>query len=71
MKIRPMTEDDREEWLRMRKALWPQHDPDELRAGVAAVPPPPDREAVFVAEREGAGSAVWSRLRSAREQRGA
>ncbi len=55
MKIRPVTEDDREEWLRMRKALWPQHDPDELRAAVAAVPSAPDREAVFVAEREGGG----------------
>lgn len=34
MKIRPVTEDDREEWLRMRKALWPQHDPDMRRLGV-------------------------------------
>lgn len=55
MRIRWVTEGDREEWLRMRKALWPQHDPDELGAGVAAVPSPLGREAVFVAQRDGSG----------------
>jgi aminoglycoside 6'-N-acetyltransferase I len=55
MRIRLVTEDDREEWLRLRKALWPHHDPDELGAGIAGMLSRLHREPVFVAERKGGG----------------
>lgn len=34
MEIRPVAETDRAEWLRMRRAIWPDADPDELAAEV-------------------------------------
>ena len=30
MRVRPLQPTDRDEWYRMRRALWPDHDPREL-----------------------------------------
>ncbi|MGD9141328.1 MAG: GNAT family N-acetyltransferase [bacterium] len=55
MNIRYLTEHDVEEWLRMRMALWPHHDPDELKAEVSDMLGRLETQPVFVAEREGGG----------------
>jgi aminoglycoside 6'-N-acetyltransferase I len=51
MNIRPAHAGDRAEQARMRAALWPDADPDELAAELAALLAAPDQVA-FVAERE-------------------
>jgi aminoglycoside 6'-N-acetyltransferase I len=55
MRIRRVTEHDFSEWLRMRKALWPHHDPDELERELGRILERPDEQPVFVAERDSGG----------------
>lgn len=51
MIIRPITVADREEWLRLRQALWPEATPDEHVREMEALLDDPENTAVFVAER--------------------
>ena len=55
MNIRNLREHDVEEWLRMRMALWPHHDPEEIKAEVRDMLGRLESQPVFVAEREGGG----------------
>ncbi|GJG86298.1 aminoglycoside N(6')-acetyltransferase type 1 [Gemmatimonadetes bacterium T265] len=48
MDVRPYTPPDRAEWLRVRRALWPDSDAEDARAWLAR-----DDVAVFVAARPG------------------
>ena len=48
--IRPLTDDDEAEWLRLRRDLWPDHEADELRREMAAIRADLDQQPVFVAE---------------------
>jgi aminoglycoside 6'-N-acetyltransferase I len=55
--IRPVARGDRDEWLRLRRALWPDSDDHagEIDAFLAGEASPLPLAAVFVAERTGGG----------------
>lgn len=55
MRIRLVSENDTGEWLRLRMALWPHYDPDQLRSDIPGMLSRLKSEPVFVAEREGGG----------------
>lgn len=55
MKIRRLTHHDVDEWLRLRMALWPHHDPDELRSEAGDILLRLESDPVFVAERDRGG----------------
>ncbi len=50
VKIRALRETDRAEWLRLRRALWPHHDPTELEAEAEGIAGHLVSTPVFVAE---------------------
>ncbi|MDD4904475.1 MAG: AAC(3) family N-acetyltransferase, partial [Candidatus Bipolaricaulis sp.] len=50
IRVRALGAQDREEWGRLRAALWPCHRRDELEREMEEMPTRPDREGVFVAE---------------------
>ncbi len=50
VKIRPLRETDRDEWVRLRRALWPHHDPIELEAEAEEIVGQLETTPVFVAE---------------------
>jgi aminoglycoside 6'-N-acetyltransferase I len=54
MRIRLFESDDFEEWLRLRLALWPENNPEEMRAEMQALLEDDD-QAVLVAERPAGG----------------
>jgi len=47
--IRPLVPADRDEWLRLRRELWPHHDPAELEAEAREIEKAFDAAPVFVA----------------------
>jgi len=49
--IRPLEAADRDEWLRLRRGLWPHHDPSNLDAEAKAITATLDKTPVFVAAR--------------------
>ena len=53
-RIRPLQPSDKDEHVRMRVALWPDADPDDLASEFDGLLDDPD-QAVFVAEREEGG----------------
>jgi aminoglycoside 6'-N-acetyltransferase I len=53
--IRPLRETDETEWLRLRRALWPEDDANDLQREMATIRADPDRQPVFVAERPDGG----------------
>lgn len=55
--IRRLEPQDRQEWLRMRLALWPEDTPAELDAGFQDFIPGSNRDAAFVAVRPQGGLA--------------
>jgi aminoglycoside 6'-N-acetyltransferase I len=55
MIIRFIQPTDLEEWLRMRLALWPHHDPQELRSEMEDILAEQTSQPVFVAERPTGG----------------
>jgi len=56
MLIRPIQPADYDEWLRMRRALWPETTDTILQAELVDITAAADNQAVFVAERSDAGS---------------
>ena len=48
--VRPLRDGDEPEWLRLRCALWPGHEADELKQEMADIRADLDRQPVFVAE---------------------
>lgn len=54
MLLRPVEQGDFEEWLRMRRSLWPEHSPGELRDEMEAMLSD-HTSAVFVAVRPAGG----------------
>ncbi len=55
MIIRLIHPADRDEWLRMRMALWPHHTPEELVSEMGEILNDMTKQPVFVAERPGGG----------------
>lgn len=53
--IRQAGADDPAEWLRMRRALWPETTPEEHEAEMAEILAQPGDEVVFVVARAGGG----------------
>jgi len=53
--VRPLGDFDREEWLRLRRVLWPHHDPTELDAEAREIASHLETTPVFVAERPDGG----------------
>lgn len=53
MPIRPLSPSDREQWLALRMALWPDESPAAHAADMAAILSNPRRHAVFVSVGEG------------------
>jgi aminoglycoside 6'-N-acetyltransferase I len=53
--IRRLIDADRDEWLRLRQALWPRADPSALEQEMMDIIARPEAGAVFVAERPGGG----------------
>lgn len=53
--VRPVRSSDRDEWVRMRTALWPEFPEDHPREVDRYIADPPERWAVFVAEGGGGG----------------
>ena len=53
--IRPLQDADKTEWLRMRKALWPEDTVDELEQNMIDIFGHQVEQPVFVAERPGGG----------------
>ena len=58
MRIRLMERPDHDEWLRMRKALWPETSETTLEAELTDIMGDADNQAVFVAERPAVGAAL-------------
>lgn len=50
-RIRLLREGEHDQWLRMRRALWPDSDVQELRQEMAGIWARLEHEPVFVAER--------------------
>jgi len=53
--IRRLKGSDRGEWIRLRRALWPHHDPDELEVEADEMANTPETTPVFVAQRPNGG----------------
>ncbi len=58
MLIRPIQPNDHDEWLHMRKALWPETTEATLEAEAADIIVDADNQSVFVAERPAVADAV-------------
>ncbi len=58
MRIRLIQRADHDEWLRMRKALWPETTETTLEAELIDIIADADNQAVFVAERPAVGAAL-------------
>ncbi len=55
IQIRPLLELDEKEWLRLRLALWPDHEIAVLKKEMAAIQADFDQQPVYVAERTNGG----------------
>ena len=55
IKVRSLKPDDRSEWVRLRLALWPDHDIAELEKEAEVIAANGKTGSVFVAERPGGG----------------
>ena len=53
--IRRLEVSDRGEWIRLRRALWPHHDPDELEVEADEMANTPETTPVFVAQHANGG----------------
>ena len=54
-RIRRLEESDRSEWIRLRRALWPHHDANELEVEANEMANTPETTPVFVAQRPDSG----------------
>jgi aminoglycoside 6'-N-acetyltransferase I len=64
--IRQVTGTDHDEWLRLRRALWPDYSVEHLEQELAAIATRPERSPVFVVQRpnERLGGFLEANLRS-------
>jgi len=53
MRVRPIRESDRAEWLELRRALWPTESREELERELGGLLESRERWGLFIAESEG------------------